>query len=148
MNWNTHIKAKSTRATQLYQNLLKTAEKSWGFPLNHRRILYKTVIERVLAHGAAAWCLEPTVRIARKLSKISSVPLGNLRCLQDDLHGSSASHIGYPLLFIYNYKEKLVAQYSTDLDFLFLQTSVIYLPVNSGGFPHRRQRWPPRASGI
>ncbi|GBM69239.1 hypothetical protein AVEN_264236-1, partial [Araneus ventricosus] len=26
--------------------------------------------EQVLAHGAVAWCLEPTVRIARKLSRI------------------------------------------------------------------------------
>ncbi|GBM28689.1 hypothetical protein AVEN_116703-1 [Araneus ventricosus] len=33
------------------------------------------------------------------------------------------------LLFIYDYKEKLVAQHSTDLDFLFLQTSVISIPV-------------------
>ncbi|GBM92241.1 hypothetical protein AVEN_203046-1 [Araneus ventricosus] len=70
MNWNTHLKAQSTRATQLYHNLLKIAEKSWGVPLNHRRTLFKTVTERVLARGAVAWCLEPTVRIARKLSTI------------------------------------------------------------------------------
>ncbi|GBM69068.1 Putative protein in type-1 retrotransposable element R1DM [Araneus ventricosus] len=69
MNWNIHLKAQSTRAT-LYQNLLKIAGKFWGVPLNHRRTLYKTLIERVLAHGAVAWCLEPTVRIARKLSTI------------------------------------------------------------------------------
>ncbi|GBM64471.1 hypothetical protein AVEN_194230-1 [Araneus ventricosus] len=55
MNWNTHLKAKSTRAIQLYQNLLKIAGKSWGVPLNHRRTLYKTVTERVLAQGAVAW---------------------------------------------------------------------------------------------
>ncbi|GBM59866.1 hypothetical protein AVEN_50451-1 [Araneus ventricosus] len=70
MNWNTHLKAQSTRATQLYHNLLKIAGKSWGVPLNHRRTLFKTVTERVLAHGAVAWCLEPTVRIAIKLSTI------------------------------------------------------------------------------
>ncbi|GBL75329.1 hypothetical protein AVEN_194540-1 [Araneus ventricosus] len=70
MNRNTHLKAQSTRATQLYQNLLKIAGKSWGVTLNHRKTLYKIVIERVLAHGAVAWCLEPTVRIARKLSTI------------------------------------------------------------------------------
>ncbi|GBM15023.1 hypothetical protein AVEN_113157-1 [Araneus ventricosus] len=70
MNWNTHLKAQSTRATHLYHNLLKIAGKSWGVPLIHRRTLYKTVTERVLAHGAVAWCLEPTVRIARKLSTI------------------------------------------------------------------------------
>ncbi|GBN28424.1 hypothetical protein AVEN_171948-1 [Araneus ventricosus] len=70
MNWNTHLKAQSTRRTQLYQNLLKIAGKSCGVPLNHRRTLYKTVIERMLAHEAVTWCLEPTVRIARKLSTI------------------------------------------------------------------------------
>ncbi|GBO14023.1 hypothetical protein AVEN_220696-1 [Araneus ventricosus] len=70
MNWNTHLEAQSTRATHLYQNLLKIAGKSWGVPVNHRRVLYKTVIERVLAHGAVAWCLEPTVRISRILSTI------------------------------------------------------------------------------
>ncbi|GBN20167.1 hypothetical protein AVEN_137824-1 [Araneus ventricosus] len=46
------------------------AGKSWGVPLIHRTTLYKTVTERVLSHGAVAWCLEPTVRIARKLSTI------------------------------------------------------------------------------
>ncbi|GBN61488.1 hypothetical protein AVEN_54704-1 [Araneus ventricosus] len=65
MNWNTQIKAQSTRATQLYENLLKIAGNSWGLSLNNRSTLYKTVIE---AHGAVASCLEPTVRIARKLS--------------------------------------------------------------------------------
>ncbi|GBO08530.1 hypothetical protein AVEN_227847-1 [Araneus ventricosus] len=70
MNWNTHLKAQSTIATQLYHNLLKIAGKSWGVPLIHQRTLYKTVTERVLAHGAVAWCQEPTVRIARKLSTI------------------------------------------------------------------------------
>ncbi|GBN37903.1 hypothetical protein AVEN_224020-1 [Araneus ventricosus] len=70
MNSNTHLEGQSTRATHLYQNLLKIAGKSWGVPMNHRRALYKTVIERVLAHGAVALCLEPTLRISRKLSTI------------------------------------------------------------------------------
>ncbi|GBN50374.1 Putative protein in type-1 retrotransposable element R1DM [Araneus ventricosus] len=70
MNWNTHLKAQSTRATQIYQNLLKNSREILGISQNHRRTLYKTVIERVLAHGAVAWCLEPTVRIARILSTI------------------------------------------------------------------------------
>ncbi|GBN47535.1 Putative protein in type-1 retrotransposable element R1DM, partial [Araneus ventricosus] len=70
MNWNTHLKAQSTRATQIYQNLLKNSREILGSSQNHRRTDYKTVIERVLAHGADTWCLEPTVRIARKLSTI------------------------------------------------------------------------------
>ncbi|GBN27478.1 hypothetical protein AVEN_67543-1 [Araneus ventricosus] len=70
MNRDTHLTAQSTRVTQLYQNLLKIDGKSWRVLLKHLRTLYKTVIELVLAHGSVAWCLEPTVRIARKLSKI------------------------------------------------------------------------------
>ncbi|GBM47208.1 hypothetical protein AVEN_271268-1 [Araneus ventricosus] len=31
-------------------------------------MLYKTVIERMLAYGAAVWCLHPQVRIRRKLN--------------------------------------------------------------------------------
>ncbi|GBN13030.1 hypothetical protein AVEN_144409-1 [Araneus ventricosus] len=33
-------------------------------------MLYKTVIERMLAYGAAVWCLDPPVRIKRKLNTI------------------------------------------------------------------------------
>ncbi|GBM41263.1 hypothetical protein AVEN_180553-1 [Araneus ventricosus] len=41
-----------------------------GISLKHRRILYKTVVERMLAHGLAAWCLNPSARMVRKLSSI------------------------------------------------------------------------------
>ncbi|GBN82832.1 Putative protein in type-1 retrotransposable element R1DM [Araneus ventricosus] len=51
VNWNTQLKAQSTKATQLYKSLLKIAGKSWGISLKHRRTLYKTVIELVLAYG-------------------------------------------------------------------------------------------------
>ncbi|GBL76903.1 hypothetical protein AVEN_169754-1 [Araneus ventricosus] len=33
-------------------------------------MLYKTVIERMLAYGAAVWYLDPPVRIKRKLNTI------------------------------------------------------------------------------
>ncbi|GBN76905.1 Putative protein in type-1 retrotransposable element R1DM [Araneus ventricosus] len=93
MNWNTHLKAQSTRATHLYHNLLKIAGKSWGVPLFHRRTLYKTVTERVQAHGAVAGVYEPDSRIQKTLTNSTSVP-HNLRCLQNNLHGSSAGHTG------------------------------------------------------
>ncbi|GBM70331.1 hypothetical protein AVEN_244444-1 [Araneus ventricosus] len=32
--------------------------------------MYKTVIERKLAHGAAVWCLDPPVIIKKKLNTI------------------------------------------------------------------------------
>ncbi|GBN48972.1 hypothetical protein AVEN_82291-1 [Araneus ventricosus] len=53
MNWNTQLKAQSTRTTPRYQNLLKIAGNSWGVPLK------------------VVWCSEPTVQIARKLSTIN-----------------------------------------------------------------------------
>ncbi|GBN86288.1 hypothetical protein AVEN_73218-1, partial [Araneus ventricosus] len=60
----------------------------------------------------------------------TSVPPGNLGYLPT---GQPPRHLcrsyWVSLLFIHNYKEKLVAQHSTDLDFLFLQTSVISIPV-------------------
>ncbi|GBN91220.1 hypothetical protein AVEN_146694-1 [Araneus ventricosus] len=97
--------------------------------MNHRRTLYKTVIERVLAHGAVAWCLEPTVRIARKSQQFnvrsswrSQVPTG-----QSPRQLCRSYWVS--LLFIYNYKEKFVAQHSSDLDILFLQMSVTSIPV-------------------
>ncbi|GBL73876.1 hypothetical protein AVEN_230823-1 [Araneus ventricosus] len=121
MNWNTHLKAQSTRATQLYQNLLKIAWKSWGVPLNHRRTLYKTVIERVLAHGAVAWCLEPTVRIARKLSTIQRPFLLVISGVYRTTSTAALQIIlGIPPLHL---------QLQRDLEFLFLQTSVTSIPV-------------------
>ncbi|GBM44444.1 hypothetical protein AVEN_250839-1, partial [Araneus ventricosus] len=36
--------------------------------LRHRKVLYKTVIERMVASGAGVWYLNPTIRIGRKLS--------------------------------------------------------------------------------
>ncbi|GBM04341.1 hypothetical protein AVEN_146208-1 [Araneus ventricosus] len=33
-------------------------------------MLYKNVIERMLAYGAAVWCLDPPVRIKKKLNTI------------------------------------------------------------------------------
>ncbi|GBN56516.1 hypothetical protein AVEN_197676-1 [Araneus ventricosus] len=51
VNWNTQLKAQSTKATQLYKKSPKNSWEIWRIPLKHRRILCKTVIELVLAHG-------------------------------------------------------------------------------------------------
>ncbi|GBM28966.1 hypothetical protein AVEN_232056-1 [Araneus ventricosus] len=44
--------------------------KNWGISLKSRRILYTTVIERMLAYGAVVWCLDPPMRTKRKLATI------------------------------------------------------------------------------
>ncbi|GBN80403.1 hypothetical protein AVEN_155615-1 [Araneus ventricosus] len=109
-NWNTHLKAQSTRATRLYQNLLKIAGNSWGVPLK------------------VVWCLEPTVQIARKLSTIQlPFPLAISSAYRKPPQ-QFCSSCWVPLLFIYNYKEKLVAEHSSDLNFV-LQMSMISIPV-------------------
>ncbi|XP_055951673.1 uncharacterized protein LOC129987758 [Argiope bruennichi] len=70
LNWNAHLRYQATRAAILHQNLLKIAGKSWGIKQAQRKTLYSTVIERVLAHGAAIWCQDPTERMKRKLAAI------------------------------------------------------------------------------
>ncbi|GBM77166.1 hypothetical protein AVEN_145880-1 [Araneus ventricosus] len=43
---------------------------NWRISQIHRSTLYKTVIERMLAHGSSAWCLNSTFKMKRKLSSI------------------------------------------------------------------------------
>ncbi|GBM19191.1 hypothetical protein AVEN_79903-1 [Araneus ventricosus] len=53
----------------MQQNLKRIAGGNWGISQIHRTV-YKTVIERMLAHGSSAWCLNPTFKMKRKLSLI------------------------------------------------------------------------------
>ncbi|GBO19757.1 Retrovirus-related Pol polyprotein from type-1 retrotransposable element R1 [Araneus ventricosus] len=62
LNWNTHLYHQSKKAAAYLQNLQKIAGNTWGLSLSLRRILYKTVVERMLSHGAAIWCSNPTTR--------------------------------------------------------------------------------------
>ncbi|GBN22753.1 hypothetical protein AVEN_38020-1 [Araneus ventricosus] len=54
----------------MQQNLKIIAGGNWGISQIHRRTLYKTVIERMPAHGSSAWCLNPTFKVKRKPSSI------------------------------------------------------------------------------
>ncbi|GBM54156.1 hypothetical protein AVEN_67264-1 [Araneus ventricosus] len=54
----------------MQQNLKRISDGNWGISQIHRRTLYKTVIERMLAHGSSAWCLNPTCKMKMKLSSI------------------------------------------------------------------------------
>ncbi|GBN26917.1 hypothetical protein AVEN_111679-1 [Araneus ventricosus] len=53
-----------------YQHLCRIAGKTWGINKNIRRLLYRTVIERPLCHGAAAWGHNMTSRLQKKLDSI------------------------------------------------------------------------------
>ncbi|GBM10142.1 hypothetical protein AVEN_258746-1 [Araneus ventricosus] len=53
-----------------YQHLCRIAGKTWGINKNIRKLLYKTVIERTLCHGAAAWGHNMTFRLQKKLDSI------------------------------------------------------------------------------
>ncbi|GBM28949.1 hypothetical protein AVEN_232041-1 [Araneus ventricosus] len=50
-----HVLEKSKRAMEQYQHLCRIVRKNWEINKNIRRILYKTVIERTICHGEAAW---------------------------------------------------------------------------------------------
>ncbi|GBN08471.1 hypothetical protein AVEN_52393-1 [Araneus ventricosus] len=53
-----------------YQHLCRIAGKTWGINKNIRSLLYKTVIERTLCHGAAAWVHNMVSRLQKKLDSI------------------------------------------------------------------------------
>ncbi|GBO04612.1 Putative protein in type-1 retrotransposable element R1DM [Araneus ventricosus] len=65
-----HVIEQGKRAMDQYQNLWRIAGKTWGINENIRRLLHKTVIERTLCHGSAAWGHNMTSRIQKRLDSI------------------------------------------------------------------------------
>ncbi|GBO35626.1 Retrovirus-related Pol polyprotein from type-1 retrotransposable element R1 [Araneus ventricosus] len=53
LGWLPHSIEQVKRAMDQYQHLCRIAGKTWGISKNIRRLLYKTVIERTLCHGAS-----------------------------------------------------------------------------------------------
>ncbi|GBN20234.1 hypothetical protein AVEN_220579-1 [Araneus ventricosus] len=53
-----------------YQHLCRITGKTWGINKNIRKLLYKTVIERTLCHGEAAWGHNMISRLQKKLNSI------------------------------------------------------------------------------
>ncbi|GBM30483.1 hypothetical protein AVEN_237706-1 [Araneus ventricosus] len=70
LSWLPHVIEQGKIAMDQYQHLCRIAGKTWGINKNIRRILYKTVIERTLCHGAAAWRHNMTSRLQKKLDSI------------------------------------------------------------------------------
>ncbi|GBN89179.1 hypothetical protein AVEN_148018-1 [Araneus ventricosus] len=63
LNWLEHINKQGEKAIKMQQNLKRIAGDNWGISQIHGWTLYKTVIERMLAHGSSAWCLNPTFKM-------------------------------------------------------------------------------------
>ncbi|GBO21802.1 hypothetical protein AVEN_159923-1 [Araneus ventricosus] len=53
-----------------YHHLCRITGKTWGVNKNIRKLLYKTVIERTLCRGAAAWGYNIISRLQKKLESI------------------------------------------------------------------------------
>ncbi|GBM12388.1 hypothetical protein AVEN_211571-1 [Araneus ventricosus] len=69
-----------------YQQLCRISGKSWRINKNIRRLLYKTVIERTLCHGAA-WGHNMTSRLQeKKKTGLHSMSVSSLYnwCIQDN----------------------------------------------------------------
>ncbi|GBN81001.1 hypothetical protein AVEN_175085-1 [Araneus ventricosus] len=61
-----------------YQHLCRIAGKTWGINKNIRRLLYKTVIERTLCHGAAASEHNMTSRLQKHLDSFQRLYITGL----------------------------------------------------------------------
>ncbi|GBN25697.1 Retrovirus-related Pol polyprotein from type-1 retrotransposable element R1, partial [Araneus ventricosus] len=68
-----HVIEQGKRSRDQYQHLCRIAGKTWGINKNIRGLLYKTVIERTLCHGAAAWGYNMASRLQKKLNSIQSL---------------------------------------------------------------------------
>ncbi|GBL86032.1 hypothetical protein AVEN_89088-1 [Araneus ventricosus] len=55
LSWLPQVIEQGKRATEQYHHLRRTTGKTWGIHKDIRKLPYKTVIERTLCHGAAAW---------------------------------------------------------------------------------------------
>ncbi|GBM54834.1 Retrovirus-related Pol polyprotein from type-1 retrotransposable element R1 [Araneus ventricosus] len=70
LKWIPHIKEKGTKALQQYQHFQRIAGKNWGLTTANRKLMYKTVIERMLCHGTVAWAQKISESMKRKLNTI------------------------------------------------------------------------------
>ncbi|GBN91227.1 hypothetical protein AVEN_112639-1 [Araneus ventricosus] len=93
LKWLEPINKQGEKANKMQQNLKRIAGGNWGISQIHRWTLYKTVIERMLAHGTSAWCLNPTFKMKRKLSSIQRYPTERSRNEGNRLVHSPSEHL-------------------------------------------------------
>ncbi|GBN75584.1 hypothetical protein AVEN_131673-1 [Araneus ventricosus] len=67
-----------TKLTYLHQKITRIAGTNWGLNKDLRRRLYKTVAERMILHGAAAWAYPLSARQSRLLNSIQRKFLLNI----------------------------------------------------------------------
>ncbi|GBN12404.1 hypothetical protein AVEN_44621-1 [Araneus ventricosus] len=67
-----------TKLTHLHQKITRIAGTNWGLNKDLRRRLYKTVAERMILHGAAAWAYPLSARQSRLLNSIQRKFLLNI----------------------------------------------------------------------
>ncbi|GBM13697.1 hypothetical protein AVEN_148215-1 [Araneus ventricosus] len=70
LNWADHLINLKTKLTHLHQKITRIAGTNWGLNKDLRRRLYKTVAERMILHGAAAWAYPLSTRQSRLLNSI------------------------------------------------------------------------------
>ncbi|GBM40488.1 Putative protein in type-1 retrotransposable element R1DM [Araneus ventricosus] len=57
LNWAAHIKHQSIKASLTHQRMARIVRATWDLKQEHRRILYSTMSESMILHGAASWAL-------------------------------------------------------------------------------------------
>ncbi|GBM92307.1 Putative protein in type-1 retrotransposable element R1DM [Araneus ventricosus] len=78
LNWADHLINMKTKLTHLYQKITRIAGTNWGLDKDLRRRLYKTVAERMILHGAAAWAYPLSARQSKLLNSIQRKFLLNI----------------------------------------------------------------------
>ncbi|GBN92422.1 Putative protein in type-1 retrotransposable element R1DM [Araneus ventricosus] len=68
LSWVPHIVDRGTKSLDHYHQLQRIAGKNWGLSTASRKLIYKTVTERMLCHGSVAWAQNITERMKRKLN--------------------------------------------------------------------------------
>ncbi|XP_055924650.1 uncharacterized protein LOC129956737 [Argiope bruennichi] len=70
LNWSDHLQHIKTKSSNLIQKIGRVAGSNWGLKKDHRKILYKTVTEKMILHGSVAWAASLTARQKRALNSI------------------------------------------------------------------------------
>ncbi|XP_071035183.1 uncharacterized protein [Parasteatoda tepidariorum] len=78
INWSEHITTQGNKASAKLQAIQRIAGRSWGIKREHRLILYKACIVRMLAHGASIWCSEPQQYLKDKIDSVQRKFLLNI----------------------------------------------------------------------
>ncbi|GBM40800.1 hypothetical protein AVEN_80806-1 [Araneus ventricosus] len=78
LNWADHLINMKTKLTHLHQKITRIAGTNWGLNKDLRRRLYKTVAERLILQGAAAWAYPLSARQSRVLNSIQRKFLLNI----------------------------------------------------------------------